>query len=325
MHTAVLAATFFVLFCICFLPVTLNAQFIPNGETMLTLTPQSPQAGQEFTARVEAYAYDLARARISWSIDGTVNDEYAGEQAITLHAPALGVPLRIGVRVTEAGGGAHTVSKTVTPSALDLVVESNTRVPHFYRGRALPSAGSPVRLIAFPSLYSQNGVLANPDTLLYTWRIGTQVAKVGLGQKVLNTTMPLGGSMTVEITVETADGAVRHGSIKQIDAAEPLNLFYEDNPLHGLSQNALPTEFTLLEDEISIRSEPYFVSRDIFDNATYEWTINGAAVANPNTDPQTLTLRKTGGKGSARVEFSIRNLSSLLQAAASAFTVYFEN
>ena len=111
---------------------------------------------------------------------------------------------------------------------------------------------------------------------------------------------------------------------RRITPTEPKNLFYEDNPLHGLAQNALPAEFTLLEDEISVRAEPYFVSQDIFTNATYDWTIGGVAVANPNADPQVLTLRKTGGAGSALVGFSIRNLSSLLQAASSAFTVYFE-
>lgn len=307
------------------LPPSLNAQFIPGGETILTLTPQSPQAGQEFEARVEAYTYDIARARISWSVDGAVREESEGEQEITLRAPALGAPLRIGVRVTEASGAVHAVSKTIVPSALDLIVESSTRVPHFYRGRALPSAGSAVRLIAFPSVYSPTGTRVSPANLLYTWRVGERVAKTGVGQNVLNTTMPLGGPMTIEVTVETADGSARHTSIKEIAAAEPQNLFYEDNPLHGLSQNALPAEFTLLEDEISIRAEPYFVSPDIFNNATYAWTINDAPVENPNADPQTLTLRKTGGKGSAQVAFSIRNLSSLLQAASSAFTVHFEN
>ena len=91
-----------------------------------------------------------------------------------------------------------------------------------------------------------------------------------------------------------------------------------------MRRTALPAQFTLLEDEISIRAEPYFVSRTIFNNATYEWTIAGAKVQNPNADPQTVTLRKTGGSGSSEVGFSIRNLSSLLQAAEGAFTVYFE-
>lgn len=306
-------------------PAVLDAQFIPSGETTLTLSPASPQAGAEFTVRVEAYSYDLAQAGIAWSVDGMIKDEYAGEQYITLRAPALGVPMRIGVKVTEQSGTVHTAAKTVTPGALDLVVESSTRVPHFYRGKALPSAGSPVRLIALPLLYTSAGALIAPDKLLYTWRIGEQVAKAGISQNVLNTTMSLGGSMTVELTAEAPDGSARHTSIQEITAAEPLNLFYEDNPLHGLSQNALPPEFTLTQDEISIRAEPYFVSRNIFNNAKYEWTINNAEVQNPNADPQVLTLRKTGGSGSAQVGFSIRNLESLLQAASSAFTVYFEN
>ena len=319
---------FFVLLCVYLAPLATNAQSfvtgISGGETMLTLSPQSPRAGQEFTARVEAYSYDIARARIAWSVDGIVQEQYDGKQAITLRAPALGVSLTISAKVAEQSGAVHTVSTVVTPSALDLIVESDTRVPHFYRGRALPSAGSAVRLIALPSLYTAQGVLASPDSILYTWNVSGRVANAGPGQNTVETVMPLGGPLTVEVTAESADGSARASVLQEITPAEPRNLFYEDNPLHGLAQNALPAQFTLLEDEISIRAEPYFVSRGIFNNATYEWTIAGAKVQNPNADPQTLTLRKTGGSGSARVAFSIRNLSSLLQAAESAFTVYFE-
>jgi hypothetical protein len=315
---------FFVLFFFLF-PFMLHAQsFIPTGETTLTLTPASPQPGKEFEARVEAYAYDLSRARISWSVDGAVHEEYADEQVITLQTPALGVPQKIAVRVTEASGSVHTALKTITPSAIDLVVESDTRVPHFYKGRALPSPGSSVRLIASPSIYTPAGVLVGADKLVYTWTINNNVAKSGPGQNTFTTTMPTSGSLLVEITGETMDGNARYTNIEEVSATEPHNLFYEDNPLHGLARNALPAEFTLLEDEISIKAEPYFVSSDIFNNVLYSWTLGGTSIINPNSDPQTLTLRKTGGTGSSRIEFSIRNLSSLLQAAASAFTVYFE-
>lgn len=315
----------FFLFSFSLAPLSLHAQsFVPGGETTLTLSPQSPKAGQEFTARVEAYSYDIARARISWSIDGVIQETHAGKQTIILQAPALGVPLRLSVKVTEASGAVHTVVKTVTPSALDLIIESNTRVPRFYRGRALPSPGSTVRLIAMPSLYNAKGVLANTNSIIYTWEVAGQVVSAGAGQNTLTTTMPLGGSLEVGLTAETQDGTARHSTLQEIASAEPQMLFYEDNPLHGLAQNALPKEFTLIEDEISIRAEPYFVSPSIFNNATYAWTIAHAPVQNPNADPQTLTLRKTGGSGSSLIGFSIRNLSSLLQAASSAFTVYFE-
>ncbi len=306
-------------------PFALYAQSPIGGvATMLTLTPATPQAGQQFTVRVDAYSYDMARAHISWSINGKVAAEHAGEQQITLSAPALGTPLSIVAKVTEASGAVHTATKIVTPNALDIILESDTRVPGFYRGRALPSAGSAVRLIAFPSLYTAKGIAVRPDAIIYTWEINNKVAKAGPGQNTLTMTMPITGTMLVGVTVESADGSARQSILEEIPASEPLNLFYEDNPLHGLSQNALPLEFTLVQDEISIRAEPYFVSRDIFNNATYEWTIADAKVQNSNTDPQTLTLRKTGGTGSSRVGFSIRNLSSLLQAASSAFTVYFQ-
>lgn len=301
-----------------------HAQSLTASATTLTLTPSFPQPEKEFKVRVDAYSYDMARSRIVWSVGGAVRSEYEGDREISLYAPALGVPLTVAVSVTEQAGTTHTAKKTIVPSALDIVVESNTRVPAFYKGRALPSPGGGVRLVAMPSLFSPSGMPIGAGNLLYTWRINKQVAKSGIGQRVLATVMPRSGSILVEATVETTDGSARHTSATEIAATSPHNLFYEDNPLYGLSHNALPSDFTLLEDEITVRAEPYFVSPDIFQNARYEWTIGNAPVQNPNPDPQTLTLRKTGEKGSAEVGFSIRNLSSLLQAAASAFTVHFE-
>ena len=313
-------------FCLTFaFPYTSHAQALGGGgETNILLSPLFPQAGGQFRARVEAYSYNIGHANILWSVNGVVQKESAGQQDITLRAPLMGVPMKIDERVTEQSGAVQAASATLVPSTLDLVVEGDTRVPHFYRGRALPSPGSRVRLIALPSVYTAKGTLISADTLIYTWQINREVAGSGLGKQTLTTTMPPGGPLTVEVTVEAKDGSARYTAIEEISPTEPQNLFYEDNPLHGLAQNALPTEFTLTDDEISIRAEPYFVSPDIFTNATYAWTIDNAPIQNPNSDPQVLTLRKTGGTGSAEVGFSIRNLASLLQSASSAFTVYFQ-
>lgn len=307
-------------------PLAAEAQIVPHiapGGTTITLTPASPRPGERFEARVEAYSYDLSRADIRWTIGGTPREEYAGKHAIELTAPALGVPLPISARVSESSGAVRTAAVTVVPSTLDLIVESRTQVPYFYRGRALPSPGSAVRLLAMPALYTRGGTPASRETLIYTWRVNSETRASGRGQYAIETIMP-DSSVLVEVTAETLDGSARHTAIQRIEPAEPKNLFYEDNPLYGLSPNALPSEFTLLEDEISIRAEPYYVSRDIFRNAKYEWTVGGAPVQNPNTDPAVLTLRKTGERGATSVGFSIRNLSSLLQAASSALTVYFE-
>ncbi len=305
------------------IPAKLLAQSFVPQETQLNIKPQTPEAGQTFKARVEAYSYDMTSTQISWSINGVTYVAGAGEQEISLPAPALGVPLHLTVQVKEQSGTTHTVTKNIVPSAVDIVIEGGTVVPHFYRGLPLPSAGSPVRFIAMPTLYTQTGTLVPINNLIYKWSLNGGIVQSGVKQ-VLTTTMPTSGSPTVEVTVETRDGTASHQSAIQATAFDPHMTFYEDDPLHGLAQNALPSDFTLTQDEISLRAVPYFVSPDIFNNAHYEWTLAGAPIQNPNADPQTLTLRKTGGAGSSRIEFSIRNLRSLLQSATGAFTVYFK-
>lgn len=316
----------FALLCLVVLatPLALTAQITPSiEETTLTFSPETPAPGETFTARVEAYSYDMSRTAIRWSIDGVGRPEFNDREAVELVAPALGRPLVVRVAVTEQDGGVHTASRRSAPSTVELIVEGATRVPHFYRGRALPSKGSGVRVVAMPSLYAPSGGLYDPDSLVYTWRVGSQVAQRGVGANTLETVMPDSRALTITISVETLDGTARHATGARIDPAEPIVRFYEDNPLYGLSRAALPEEFTLLAPEISVRAEPYFTSRDLLANAAIEWTLDGVPVENPNTDRTTLTLRNVGGAGSSHIGFSARNLSALLQAARGALVVYF--
>jgi len=309
-----------------FLPHTVaHAQFaLGTSAATISLTPSFPPPGSSFEARVEAYSFNLSQSSIRWYADGVAQPSFSDAQVATFTAPALGDSLALRAVVTDPSGVTHTAEYAVTPSAIDLIVESDTRVPHFYRGRALPSAGSTVRVIAQPTAYTRNGVLASPESLVYTWRVDKRVAKAGRGASVLETSMPQSGSLLVDVTVESTDGSVYYAIAERIEVVQPENLFYEDNPLHGLSRIALPAQFTLLADEISVRAEPYHVSRNILSNASTEWRIDNLPVANPNTDPQTLTLRTSGGMGYSNVSFSIRNLSSLTQAARGAFIMYFQ-
>lgn len=298
-----------------------EAQVLAPGGTTISLVPADIRPNETFTARVEAYAYDLPRARIEWRVDGTPREEYANTRSIQLTAPGLGESFTLSVRVTEPSGTVHTAQETVTASTIDVVVESDTRVPSFYRGRALPSPGSTIHIIALPSLYRADGSRVTDD-IVYSWRIGGATTP-GSGKSV-TASMPRSGPLSVEVTASTRTGDVRHTSRTTVEPATPLNLFYEDNPLYGLSQSALPREVTLLRDEISVRAEPYFVSTTIFNNARHTWSINGSEIHNPDDDPQTLTVRATQ-RGSSEISFSIRNLDALRQAVQKSFRIHFNN
>lgn len=305
------------------LPGALRAQTLaPSGAT-ITLSPVFPQAGESFTARAEIYEYDIARAQITWRIDGVVREEYANMQTVTLTAPEVGESLELEARLTSPVGSTSVTSATVVAHTIDLVVEGDTAVPHFYRGRALPSPGSMVRFVAVPALYRADGTLIPQNDLVYKWTVDNSTVQGN--RNVLTTTMPRTGSLLVSVTAQTRDGRVQYTTYQRIEPADPLLLFYEDNPLYGLGRAALPRSFTLLVDEISVRAVPYFISREVFSNAKYGWELNGQGVENPNDDPQSLTLRTTGGAGATEVSFAVRNLKALQQAAEGAFTVYFGN
>ena len=110
----------------------------------------------------------------------------------------------------------------------------------------------------------------------------------------------------------------------QVKTVEPVTVFYEDNPLRGMSRHAILDSQQLFGEEISIRAEPYYMDKNIFEaNTLQEWEINGKKVTNPNTDKQNITLRAGGGTGSFTVEYHIRNLDNLLQGTRDQFRLTF--
>ncbi len=203
---------------------------------------------------------------------------------------------------------------TAQTPALDVVIESDTIVPAFYHGRSEPSQGSEVRAIAMV-----NGQTA--DTYRYRWEVGGSV--LDASGPVVEFPAPWGGQFLLRVDALTESGERAGSYSTYVTLSEPEVLFYEQNLLRGLSAIAVPDTYTLIADEAMFRAEPFFVNRNIF-NGAYEalWYVERNLAA-PSQDPQTLTIRRIEGGGSATVEFTLQNGTALHQRVADGFTVNF--
>lgn len=213
--------------------------------------------------------------------------------------------------------GSQTAPQTTPSSNVEIIIEGDTTAPSFYRGRREPTAGSTVRAIAVLTDGS------NPDSYIYQWEIdgnilgGTAIS----GGNVVSFTAPLANEFLIRVFVLDADGNRIDSTQQYVTLSEPEIVFYEENLLRGATQIALPKEYILVGDEVSIYASPYFVSNNIFEqDHELVWEVEGDAV---ERDSQTLTLRNNGGTGLFHVEFSLRNLRTLTQYVRDAFTVTF--
>lgn len=298
-----------------------HAQFAnENLYTNIALSPSYPEPLDVVTAKLDAYALDLSGARVSWFVDGIEILEARNTYEVGFTAKDSGESTTVKADIQTANGQFFSVSKIVNPIRIDLIVESDSLVPLHYKGRALPSNGSTVRVVAIP--------VTNTDvsTLGYRWTVDGKVLGGGtsIGKNTVSFESSSDQSVLVTVEVSNQNGRSIARKTTEVLFVQPEIYFYEDNPLRGLSRKMIANPYTLIGDEVTVRAEPYFMSSNIFSTNPYiEWKVNNTTIENPSEDPQTITLRKSGETGRFTVDFHIRNLDNLLQGAREEFVLTF--
>lgn len=302
---------------------TLWAQTVDSSQ--LTATPKQPGAYESVMVRLESYSSNLNTLEVTWSLDGKVQKKGIGEKDFQFTTEGLGSVSTVTVSTSE-----FTKSITLRPAELDIVWQTNTYVPPFYKGKALDGRQSSMEFIALPSLFNTNGTLIDPKTLTYTWyRNGSVLGTLsGYGKQVIsNGSGILLKPFTIEVEASTPDGSQKIRKGIEIQNIEPEVVFYENHPLYGIMYNrALPQEFSLLSKEISLVVAPYFFETNQRNNPSlsYDWQMNGVDVEAAE-DPSTLILRQPEEvvRGTATLSLSIKHIDRILQFAQESIKINF--
>jgi hypothetical protein len=311
------------LFFLTVVPKTSEAQMsIQTNSPQLLLQPKLPEPNSEVNVSLDAYTMNTAGAKISWFIDGVEIAERANARSITVTTGELGEEMTVSAQVQQGGGGGFTVRSNIVPGAVDLVLEAETYVPPFYRGRALPSADATVRVVAVPHIAGTT----DPRTLTYLWEYNGGVLLGGpvRGEQSVELEASRFSGGYIRVVVSNSDGENVAENAIFIEAMNPEIHFYEENPLRGLSELAIKDSLSLIGEETTIHGEPYFFGSDLFrDKTTFDWKIDGAAVTSANADPHTITLRRAGGGGSARIQVRALGATPIPQFVDGSFRINF--
>ncbi|MHB8651916.1 MAG: hypothetical protein ACYC8S_02160 [Minisyncoccota bacterium] len=229
------------------------------GSVQLTTDPQAPGPNQSVTANVVSYLTNLDVARITWSLNGRIQKNGTGIRSFGFTTGPFGSVTTVSVSGVTAEGISFSKTVTFRPLDIDLSWEANTYTPPFYRGKALPTAGSGVRVVA-----RLVGSAGDPSTLLYQWRkdgvvLGTSS---GYGRTVLDIPRAFAGSgsTNIGVTISSKSGVVVATKYITLRAQSPRITFYENRPLVGVLYNTtLDSDVTAQGSEFAVRVEPYFV------------------------------------------------------------------
>ncbi len=287
--------------------------------------PNNPAPGTMAFYNIAGSA-GIDRATVTWKVNGTTQASGVGMLEFKTQVPSVGKVLTVSVSVVWLDGRSTTAQKVARPAQVDILWQSNSYTPPFYRGKALIAYQSPITFVAVPNIIDASGVRVPDEKLVYTWtEDGSVLPGSGYGKNTI--TRP--GSVilkpfTINVTVSTISNSVAASAELTVGGVQPQTILYSVNSLTGVAyESAISTTLDLPNTELTFRAVPYFYTTSSSGRTLrYEWSMNGQKLVGSVQDPRELTVRQeTESGGSARVGVSIENPAALLQFGSTNVTI----
>lgn len=314
-----------------FLSEEADAQSVLGASPVdFVVTPDAPAPGTSVTIQVRGVGDFLGESNITWRLNGGVAKSGIGERSFTFTTGGLGVKSTVSVTVESRAEGTITRTFTFNPAIVNMLWEADTSIPPWFKGKALYTAGSNIRVLALPQVV-EGGKTVAASNLTFKWsRNGTPLtSQSGRGFVQVNFAGDqLKTEEAVSVDVYSGTTLVGKGSIV-IPASNAQALLYERDPLRGmLYDQAVRGSYSLSKDEITLQVQPFFFSNASTKDGsiTYDWTLNNQTITGPDSARGILTLRQSGaGVGSAAVGVELQNTdeNKLFQSAQTAVKMLF--
>jgi len=316
---------------ICAFAFPLHAQFgLPGAQHALSISfsPLYPGPGETVSLTVQSPLFDISQSKVLWRANGKIIAQGTGVDSVQVQAGALGAATTVEVAVSTPDGTAASANATILPAELDLLVDSNTYIPPFYRGGARTSAGGELRLEARPR-FRRGGAFVSASELTYTWRRNGEVmgSISGRGKaSVIISAPPLFGTDTISVEARTSDGVVSRIQSLTLSSATPILALYENHPLFGiLYHRALGPATFIPESEMTFTAVPFFAPARSADDPglQYAWQVNGVNVASSPSRSNELTINAENSSGRALVGLDLTHATNYYLDARATWNITF--
>ncbi len=285
--------------------------YLPQNEAFIVeFNPENPGPNVSVTSQAISYTFDINRADIAWFLNGKKS---GSGKMFSFRTAAIGSKTTVEVVAITYEGQRLSKSFSFQSAEVDLLWEAATYVPYFYRGKALASNRSAIKVTAFPF-----GLKSADSKLIYEWTLNDakQMDQSGPGKKSFNFIASRSGDDIVEINVSTPDAGITGTNKLEIITGQPKISFYEEHPLEGpLYQKELGDALNINKPDFIIRAEPYFFSLKNMLAASYEWTINDKTIPTPQKPNLIRLTIPEKIKGYSTIKLSIQNQKNIFETA----------
>jgi len=297
------------------------------GDMKINMSPIYPNVNEKVTVTVVSHLTDLNRANIFWYVNDELKESGTGKSKFNFTTGNAGEVTVIDVVIKTIEGYRVDKKIKITPSELDIIWEAENYTPPFYKGKALLSPKSPLKLIAIPNFITSSGRSVASNNLVYVWRKKGLIIqeKSGYGKNIFYDEAPI-PFWEEEISVEVSSLDESLKAYKKITPklTNPKIIFYEDALIQGvIYESAIDGDFDLSKQELTVKAEPYFFAKRDKEagNLKYEWSLNSAPVQG---EGGRITFRQEAGEGRARINLAVKNIAETLQKSRKTFVLNFK-
>jgi hypothetical protein len=119
---------------------------------LVNMVPENPAPNEGVAISLNSYASNLDAVMITWRVDGKISLSGIGKKTFLLTAPAAGKTTNVSVLIALPDGDI-TKDIAVRPAEMVLLWQADdSYVPPFYKGKAMPSAQSEIKVVAMPEI-----------------------------------------------------------------------------------------------------------------------------------------------------------------------------
>lgn len=306
-------------------------QLYSADDILVETIPEIPGPNELVKLKINSFSFNLNNYYIAWFKNGNQEAAGYGTRDFQFRTGDTGDITSITI-VIDVENQVFRKELRFSPSQVDLLWEAtDSYVPPFYKGKALPLKQGTVKITAIPET-----LLIEPTdapNLIYYWdkNYERQVAKSGFGKQSFEfSTNILSNSEKISVTTnDRRENSFAKSTLNiPFGSYEPKILFYEINKNERLMTNkALNTNNIIPGDTIKLSFHPLHLSSkaqnfvDLFVN----WSLNNKSEPPQNFSKQNELFITSGGEsGQVNVGVKLEGIEKLLQKSEGFIDIVFQ-
>lgn len=305
-----------------------NAFAIEPSSILIDVSPSNPAPYENTTITLRSFSANLDSVSISWFVDGKLIITEIGKKSLSITTKNANTDTRVEAKISFPDGE---ITKTIIirPSVMVLLWQAtDSYVPPFYRGKALATPDSTLKVVAMPET-KVGSQLASPNNMTYSWKkdYTNMAGDSGYGKSsFVYTNDYLQDSNNISVVATPVGQNYSSESNINIRTTQPKIVFYKNsNTMGTIWERALANPHIINEEEI-VQAVPYYMSPKELQHPAlvWRWYINNSFVSTGDARQDVMPLRvEAGTSGTSRLKLIIENSEKIFQTASKEINIGF--